>query len=111
MKLKEQIESWINGSYSIDSNGFYNVIGDVNIKDWKDPTLPIKFGTVSGDFYCGYNQLTSLKGAPETVGGNFYCTLNGINLKLNRQEYLILKRHEKLKRINQELNKKFRIFV
>jgi len=28
------------------------------------------------DFYCSYNLLTSLEGAPETVGGDFYCGYN-----------------------------------
>lgn len=31
---------------------------------------------VEGDFVCGDNELTSLKGAPKTVTGNFYCHSN-----------------------------------
>jgi len=27
---------------------------------------------VGGDFYCGKNELTSLKGAPKEVGGRFH---------------------------------------
>ena len=32
--------------------------------------------TVTGDFYCGFNRLTSLQGAPQSVGGNFSCIYN-----------------------------------
>ena len=32
--------------------------------------------TILGNFYCGYNQLTSLTGAPKHVGGNFNCDEN-----------------------------------
>ena len=31
---------------------------------------------VRGHFYCGYNKLTSLEGAPSSVGGSFYCPGN-----------------------------------
>ena len=36
----------------------------------------VRFGVVSGDFYCYRNQLTSLEGAPQKVGGGFYCSNN-----------------------------------
>ena len=36
----------------------------------------INFGKVTGDFNCSYNNLTSLKGAPQTVGGDFKCSDN-----------------------------------
>ncbi len=36
----------------------------------------INFGKVTGDFDCSWNQLTSLKGAPQEVGGNFICYSN-----------------------------------
>jgi hypothetical protein len=32
----------------------------------------VRFGTVSRNFHCNDNQLTSLDGAPEKVGGSFY---------------------------------------
>ena len=35
--------------------------------------MGIKFGTVTGDFDCSYNNLTNLEGAPIYVGGNFWC--------------------------------------
>ena len=36
----------------------------------------VKFGKVSGDFYCDRNYLTSLEGAPQEVGGVFNCRSN-----------------------------------
>ena len=36
----------------------------------------INFGKVTGDFNCSYNNLTSLKGAPQNVGGSFRCYNN-----------------------------------
>jgi hypothetical protein len=36
----------------------------------------IRFGKVTGDFDCSYNQLFSLDGAPKEVGGDFECDEN-----------------------------------
>ena len=36
----------------------------------------VRFGKVSGDFYCENNNLTSLEGAPQEVGGKFDCRDN-----------------------------------
>ena len=41
--------------------------------------MGIRFGTVSGNFYCSYNQLTSLEGAPREVRGDFDCNMNPIS--------------------------------
>ena len=38
----------------------------------------IKFGHVSGDFYCLNNRLKSLEGAPQSVGGTFDCQRNNL---------------------------------
>ena len=35
--------------------------------------LPLKFGIVTGYFYCGDNKLTTLEGAPYSVSSRFYC--------------------------------------
>jgi hypothetical protein len=35
----------------------------------------VRFG-VAGHFYCSYNKLTSLDGAPQSVGSDFYCINN-----------------------------------
>jgi hypothetical protein len=36
----------------------------------------VKFGVVTGDFYCDNNSLISLVGAPQKVGVNFWCGNN-----------------------------------
>ena len=38
----------------------------------------ISFGHVSEHFFCSNNELTSLKGAPQTVGGDFSCSYNDL---------------------------------
>ncbi len=53
--------------------GTVNVAGTVNLSCLGLERLPVQFGTVSGNFYCYNNRLTSLEGAPSSVGGNFYC--------------------------------------
>ena len=72
MKLEEYFK--IDGTYEL-VDGFYNVKGDVllNIDCEK---LPVKFGIVTGSFYCNDNFLTSLEGCPEQVGGSFECYNN-----------------------------------
>jgi hypothetical protein len=54
--------------------GEVNVTHDVRLSGIAK--LPVKFGTVGGDFYCHYNQLATLEGAPSSVGGNFFCYSN-----------------------------------
>ena len=56
--------------------GLVDVEGDVDISGRQLTKLPIKFGRVDKDFYCNYNQLTSLVGAPQSVGRGFYCSNN-----------------------------------
>jgi len=58
------------------SDGSYDVDGDVNLVNLKLVKLPLKFNHVSGYFWCDNNHLTSLEGAPETVGGSFWCHNN-----------------------------------
>ena len=36
----------------------------------------VRFGVVTGDFDCSFNQLKSLIGAPQKVRGGFYCSYN-----------------------------------
>jgi len=51
------------------------VEGDLDLSYLNLTKLP-PMRKVGGDFYCSYNQLTSLEGAPEKVGENFYCGNN-----------------------------------
>ena len=45
-------------------NGKVDVHGDVDISNKNLTSIPVQFGMVSGNFYCWYNKLTSLAGAP-----------------------------------------------
>jgi hypothetical protein len=85
-KFNEQeksIEEWLDGfgikkyRYKI-KNGLVNVKGDVNIFYNNEvlKMIPVKFGTVTGDFSCVDLQLTSLENSPVNVGGSFYCSKN-----------------------------------
>ena len=68
-------------NYTI-NNGVVDVDGDVNLSHEELMELPLKFGRVRGNFSCGYNQLTTLEGCPNSVGGNFYCTDNNLTTLL-----------------------------
>jgi hypothetical protein len=65
-------------NYTINSDQSVDVNGDVSISDRKLTQIPVKFGYVSGTFWCHINNLTSLEGAPREVGGDFYCTDNNL---------------------------------
>jgi hypothetical protein len=77
----EQIE-WLDkctdGTWKINpQTGLVDVDGDFNCSE-QDLTdfKGIRFGVVSGYFYCSNNQLISLEGAPQKVGEDFYCRYN-----------------------------------
>ena len=81
---KEQIEFLDMVCYGIkywklNSEGKVDVDGSVDIGNMNLTEIPVKFGIVSGNFWCFNNQLTSLKNAPKTiVGGRFYCSKNNL---------------------------------
>jgi len=57
-------------------DGLVNVDGGVYLYRKGLTKLPLKFGEVSGNFYCSFNKLTSLEGSPSRVGGDFDCYAN-----------------------------------
>jgi len=61
---------------SKNSNGTYNVYGNVDFYDMILFELPIKFNIVIGYFDCSWNKLTSLEGCPKKVGKGFACSYN-----------------------------------
>ena len=63
-------------NYTINPDGSIDVEGDVNLHNMGLTKLPLKFGKVSGTFYCYSNQLTSLEGCPNDLGGSFECSYN-----------------------------------
>lgn len=65
-----EIDNYIIKDGKLDVRGCVTIIGTSLRK------LPLKFGNVSGDFFCHANQLNTLKGSPEFVGGDFNCSNN-----------------------------------
>jgi len=63
-------------NYTINSDGTVDVDNDVNLSSKLLTKLPLKFGKVSGNFYCINNNLTSLEFCPHSVGRSFNCSNN-----------------------------------
>jgi len=72
------LDQYTSGTWSVNpTTGLVDVQGTFNCSGYGLKSLyGIKFGTVEGNFYCYYNELTTLEGAPRTVGGSFYCENN-----------------------------------
>ena len=60
------------------NNGLVNVDGDFECSKGITDFKGVKFGTVTGNFNCPVNSLTTLQGAPQSVGGDFECERNNI---------------------------------
>ena len=58
----------------VDVGGSFDC-GEQGLSDFKR----VRFGEVRGNFYCGYNHLTTLEGAPREVGGTFDCSYNQLS--------------------------------
>jgi hypothetical protein len=85
---QEQIEwlnectrkSWTTGSWTLNpQTGLVDVDGGFDcctqgLTDFKG----VRFGVVTGSFYCSGNKITSLEGAPLKVGGSFECSHNAL---------------------------------
>jgi hypothetical protein len=69
-------KKWDIENYTINPDGTVDVDGNVHLHEKNLKELPLKFGKVSGVFYCDNNQLTTIEGAPKEVGGDFYCSHN-----------------------------------
>ena len=54
--------------------------GNLDLNSMNLTELPeiLKDISVDGNFWCGYNDLTSLKNAPKSVGGTFSCSSNNL---------------------------------
>ena len=74
---EEFLNQYVKGTWRINSEGLVDVEGDFDCYGRGIKSLMgIRFGSVSENFHCHQNQLTSLKGAPREVGGNFNCSEN-----------------------------------
>tara|TARA_X000000368_G_C23053378_1_gene722610 strand:- start:821 stop:1669 length:849 start_codon:yes stop_codon:yes gene_type:complete len=75
--------------YTINNDGSIDVDNDdVDLSHMGHKELPLKFNKVYGDFHCGYNDLTSLKGSPKWVGGDFNCIQNNLTDLKGGPEYV-----------------------
>ena len=74
---REFLDSVAHGRWSVNSEGLV----DIKESFWcqgqgLEDFLGIRFGKVSGGFYCFSNQLRTLEGSPRVVRENFYCGKN-----------------------------------
>jgi hypothetical protein len=79
--LSEEQKVWLDkctrGRWSVGADGKVDVKGDFNCSSQNlEGFKGVRFGRVSGGFYCHNNDLTSLEGVPESVGEDFYCYKN-----------------------------------
>jgi hypothetical protein len=65
-------------NYKVNPDETVDVDGNVDISRMDLDKLPLKFGKVSGHFFCTNNKLTGLEGAPRYVGRDFCCNYNKI---------------------------------
>ena len=64
----------VKGTWKMNSQGLIDVEGAVEIIGTLKE-FPVKFGKVSGYFYCsGCTSLETLDGSPQYVGGDFSCS-------------------------------------
>lgn len=75
-KIQEICNIYKIENYTINPDGSIDVRGSVNISYKNLYRFPLKFGKVTGDFYCYNNRLKTLEGAPITVDGDFSCSNN-----------------------------------
>jgi len=57
-EIKELLDKWVNGTWSVDANSFINVDGHVSTYDFYLYQDQIKFGTVTGNFICSHNIIS-----------------------------------------------------
>lgn len=70
----------LEGTYTIDPDtGVVNVDGSVGLLKTNQQQLAVQFGVVTGNFFCKYHALTTLKGAPREVHGDFSCIGNWLH--------------------------------
>ena len=82
VELTKEQKNWLDkctkGTWQFNpQTGLVDVEGDFDCSEQGlDSFKRVRFGHVSGLFYCYYNNLTSLEGAPQSVGGDFVCYRN-----------------------------------
>jgi len=75
---EKRIMDYIHETCFQNPDGTWSADGDVNLSGVNLTKLPVRFKEVKGNFWCLYNRLTSLEGAPKKVGGDFNCANNNL---------------------------------
>lgn len=76
------IKNWLDSmdikNYTINKDLTINVNDSVKLSHKSLTEFPdyIQFNHIRGDFNCGYNSLTSLRGCPKIIEGSFWCQMN-----------------------------------
>jgi hypothetical protein len=65
-------------NYTVNDDGSIDVNGNVFLYKKGLTELPLSFNKVTGNFDCGENNLTTLKGCPRWIGGGFSCRGNNL---------------------------------
>jgi hypothetical protein len=78
MTIKEICKKYKIEKYTINVDGTVDVDGSVRLDNLGLTELPLRFGSVTGDFDCEYNRLTTLEGCPKEIGFNFCCFDNDL---------------------------------
>lgn len=77
----QKIGDWLKtqdiANYTIDPNTYVvDVVGEVQLGSFHNTKLPVKFGTIDGDFIINGCGLTTLENCPNIVKGRFACHHN-----------------------------------
>jgi len=79
---RAMIKKWLDTmgveGYTVNDDMTVDVAGTVHIggKSLREFPSYVRFGEVRGNFFCGFNGLTSLRGCPKRVSGDFSCSRN-----------------------------------
>ena len=75
-KIVKELKKYDIIDYTINNDGTIDVDGDVDLSYKRLTKIPLKFGKVTGNFYCNNNKLVNLSGCPQEVGIEFNCSVN-----------------------------------
>ena len=71
---REFLDKNTEGTWSVNNEGLVDIKGSFYCSSQGlEDFLGIRFGKVSGGFYCYNNQLRTLEGSPREVGEDFWC--------------------------------------
>jgi len=82
----------MNNKYKIEIvNGQKTIQGTVDLVDLDLNLIELpnlSDVVITGSFFCSYNNLTTLQGAPQSVGGNFHCSNNKLTTLQGAPKYV-----------------------